>query len=325
MFTDKNGDLSFKKIAGTVALGVAGVVGVAAAVDSVVIVDQTERGIDYRMGKMTTTDGKDLRQPGFSLKTPFLTSVKKVRLDKQDVLYEKQETFTKDNQTIHGDLAVTFRIPEGNIVSIYKNNPNYESILKNTVLNATKTMFGQQEAQNVAQNRGDIVKKITEETQKEVGALLGIEVIKVQLPNFDFDEQFRRAVADAANAKAVLNQKQTELEQQRVEKDKAIVNAEARAGEQKAKSDADAYSTQRAAEAEIKAAEAQATAAKSQAEAQLTLASSEAGSLAKIRAAVGPQNMGTWLTTKVWKGDVPQVVAGGGASAPIVIPVPSLR
>jgi membrane protease subunit HflC len=317
VFQNKEGLISIPKIVGTVAISLGALT---TAWNSFVVIEQTERGIDYRMGKMTTENAAQLRQPGLSLKTPFLTSVTKVRVDLQDRVYPKQETFTKDNQTIHSDLAVTFRIPEGNLVSIFKNNPDFESKLENTVLNGTKALFGQQEAQNIAQNRGEIVKSITEETQKEVAQLLGIEVVKVQLPNFDFDKQFKKAVADAANAKAVLNQKQTELEQQKVERDKTGVNAEGAATKQRLEAEAAAYATKQAADASAYKTTTESTA---QAEANLRLSAAEATGYKRISAAIGPGNVSTYIKTKQWDGAYPKVMSSGGGS-PIIVPVPGL-
>lgn len=286
------------------------------AAGSFTILDETQRGIDYRLGKMTTQSVDDLRPQGFSLKTPFLTSVKKVDISLQQRNYPKVETYTKDNQVITADLSVFFTIPTDKIVAIYKNNPDWETKLQTTVLDAAKSALGKQEAQNVAQNREEIMKTVTEDTRRQVSSLLGIQISEVKLPEFTFTEDFETSVAAAARAKAVLNQKNTELEQQRVEKDKTIVDAEARNEAAKLAADAEAYRLQKEKEAE--------------AIGRLALAEAEAKGFREIVAAIGRENIDTYLKTSKWDGAEPQVLGGGstivdvrGAAAATTRPAPA--
>lgn len=283
---------------------------------SFTILDETERGIDYRLGKMVTQDVGELRPQGFSLKTPFLTSVKKVNVSLQQRDYKEVETYTKDNQVINANLSVFFTIPSEKIVAIYKNNPDWEQKLETTVLDAAKSALGKQEAQNVAQNREEIMKTVTDDTRRQVSALLGIQVQEVKLPNFTFDDAFEKAVASAANAKAVLNQKQTELDQQRVEKDKTIVDAEAKNEAAKLAADAEAYRLQKEKEAEARG--------------KLALAEAEAKGFNQIVQAIGRENIDTYLKTSKWDGAEPQVLGGGstivdvrGAAAATSRPAPA--
>ncbi|MDP2207010.1 MAG: SPFH domain-containing protein [Alphaproteobacteria bacterium] len=267
------------------------------AAGSFTILDETQRGVDYRLGKMVTQDVSELRQPGFSLKTPFFTSVKKVDVSLQQRDYSDVETYTKDNQVINAKLSIFFTIPSDKLLHIYRNSPDWEQKLETTVLDAAKSALGRQEAQNVALNREEIMKSVTEDTRRQVSALLGIQVQEVKLPNFTFDDAFEKAVASAANAKAVLNQKQTELEQQRVEKDKTIVDAEAKNESAKLAADAEAYRLQKEKEAEAKG--------------RLALAEAEAKGFNQIVAAIGRENIDTYLKTNKWDGAEPQVLGGG--------------
>lgn len=243
---------------------------------AIVVTDETERRATYTMGKLDTQDASDLRQPGPSMKIPFFQSTKALRVDQQDVTYNEVSTYTKDNQVITAKLTVIYRIPEDQIPNILRNNPDYMSKMEQTVLDAAKSALGQQEAQNVSQNREKIMLEVTQQTQRQVKSLLGIQVVAVKMPNFDFDKAFENAVSDASNAKAALNKKRTELEQANVDAEKRRVEA-----------DAAAYETRIKAEEEAKGFE-------------------------KIAAAVGRENMDTYLTTKVWNGQTP-VVTGGSS------------
>lgn len=270
----------------------------ATALDSFNIIDQTQLGIDYRLGKMITDSADQLRTPGLNLKVPFITSIKKVQIDLQQRDYDNVVTYTKDNQIIDAKLSVFLKIPAEEIVSIYRNNPAWESKLETTVADSFKSALGKQEAQNVAFNRDAIMKTVTEEVAHDVRALLGINITDVKMPNFDFDDDFEKAVGLAANEKAVLERKRTELEQSRVDKDKAVVTAEGKALAEKEAAGATAFRI----EAEAKA----------QANGELAKLKAQAEGFQQVADAVGKENMGTYLTTNKWKGDVPQVSGGGG-------------
>jgi regulator of protease activity HflC (stomatin/prohibitin superfamily) len=190
-----------------------------------------------------------------------------------------------------------FRVPEGKLVEIYKNNPDWQSKLQTTVFDAAKGALGQIEAQNVALNRESIMQKVTKETQEKVSSLLGIEVVDVKMPNFDFTDDFERSVSQAAQAKAVLNQMQTELEQRKVEAEKTVVDAEAQAKKQKAMAEADAYATKVSMEAK--------------ANGLLLVATAESRGFEQMKAAVGVENMQTYLLTKAWNGQMPWVAGTG--------------
>lgn len=264
--------------------GKKGMTGIFAAVAAAVLLpascvqtDETERTATYTMGKLDTVNSSQLRGPGVSLKIPFVQSVAKMRVDQQDVTYKGVSTYTKDNQVITAKLTVIYRIPEDQIPNILRNNPDYMSKMEQTVMDSAKSALGQQEAQNVAQNRERIMISVTEQTQRQVKKLLGIQVVDVKMPNFDFDDAFEAAVSQAANAKADLQKKQTELQQAEVDAKKVRVDA-----------DAEAYKKQAEAEGEAKGFE-------------------------RIAEAVGRENMDTYLITKKWNGKIP-VVAGEGAS-----------
>lgn len=279
--------------------GVAGIVVLGTALSSFTMLDETERGIDYQFGEMVTQDEAQLRGQGLSFKAPW-TSVKKVETGLQEQLYEGVATYTKDNQTITANLAVVFKMPKDRLVKIFKENPNWEGIMERTVLDSAKTALGQQEAQFIAQNREKIMVSVTNETNRQVKGLLGIEVVAVKMPNFDFDDAFESAVQKAANAKAVLDQKRTELEQQRVEKDKTIVGAEAEAEKTRLAAEADAFKQLKALQA--------------QAEGNLAVAEAEAKGFEKIKASVGIENMQTYLLTNRWNGTVPTVSGSNGGT-----------
>lgn len=282
------------KTIGTALAGLAALVTVA---NTVVITGETERGVDYQFGKITSQEGQ-LRQPGLSLKIPYMQSVQKMRVDQQKADFGNVQTYTRDNQVITASLSILFKTPEGSLLHILRNNPDYKDQMEKIVMDVVKSELGKQDAQNIASNREAIMKNVSIAVAKNVKDLLNIEVIDVQMPNFDFDESFENAVADAANAKAELSKKKTELEQQEVEKAKTIVNAEAAAAKKKLDADAAAYEKEVTYQADAKG--------------RLALAQAEAKGFNEIASSIGRDNMDVYMQTKAWDGKLPTV--SGGAS-----------
>jgi regulator of protease activity HflC (stomatin/prohibitin superfamily) len=269
----------------------------------VVQIDQTQVGIDYSLGRMTTQDVSQLRQPGLNFKLPFVQEIRKVTVSQQQRGYKEVATYTKDNQKITASLSVFFRVPVSQMIEIYKNNPDWELKLETAIENSYKNALGKEEAQFVAQNREEIMRKVTEETRSEVGRLLGIEITQVLMPNYDFNKEFETAVADAANAKAELSKKQTQLEQERIDAQKAVVRAQGERDSAKAKAEGDAYAIE--------------ANARAQAQGTLLQKEAEAKGYQAIVDAIGKENMDTYLRTNKWNGTgglVPLVNGGGNST-----------
>jgi membrane protease subunit HflK len=301
MFIDRNGNVNK-----TAVIGVGGGLVLAAALvfggSPVVKLDQTELGIDYSFGKMTTEKTADLRQPGLNFKIPFVQDIRRVKISQQQRNYEAVATYTKDNQKITASVSVFFRVPSDKMLDIYKNNPDWETKLETAIESSYKNALGKEEAQSVAQNREIIMSKVTSETKKEVAELLGIEVTQVLLPNYDFNKEFDIAVADAANAKAELSKKQTMLEQQKVDAMTAVAKANGERDSAKARAEGEAFAIEATVSAQAKGA--------------LLLKEAEAKGFEAIVNAIGRENMDAYLKTSKWKGEgslVP-MVSGSGTS-----------
>ena len=255
------------------------------ALNSMTIVDETERGLTYRFSKLLTKDKSELRQPGLNFHWPWET-IKEVRTDLQHIEIKDMHTYTKDNQPITLEITPFFKLEEDNLVNIYRNNPDWETKLVSATTDAVKSALGHTEAQNVAQHRDSIMIEVTKETATQVQDLLNIGVASVLMPNYDFNDEYETAVAKASNEKAALNAKQTQYEQSLIDKKKKIVDAEAASESEKLKADGEAYAT-------------------------LTRKKAESEGFKLVQGVIGEQNMGTYLFTSNWDGKTPVAVGTG--------------
>lgn len=307
-FSDNDGNFSLSNTFKVVATALTGITMLGAALGSFTMLDETERGIDYQFGEMMTKDASELRQQGFSLKAPW-TTVRKMDISLQQQNLEEVVTYTKDNQTITATLAVMFKLPVQDLIKINKENPDWEAKLETTVLDAAKSALGESDAAVIAQSREKIMANVTKETAEKVKTLLGIEIVDIKMPNFDFEEAFEKSVAKAADEKATLTGMNTQLEQERVTKEKAIVIAEGKAQAVKLAADADAYASKVKMENE--------------ATGKLALAKAQAEGFNKIVDAIGRDNIQTYLNSEAWKSGgakMPETLVTGGNATALISP-----
>ena len=301
MFNDKfntNDKTEASNLKKYLKLGAYSLTGLIIAWNSFVTIDETQVGIDYTFGKLTTKSTEDLRTPGFNPKFPW-TTVKKVRVDLQHMDIKEMRTNTKDNQQITMDNTVFFKLAKNQVINIYRNNPDWDSKLESGVISSVKSALGQTEAEKVAFQRDKIMMDVTKETQHQIKQSLGIDVQQVLMPNYDFDKPYQNAVSGAAIQKAELVKKQTQLEQSSIDAKRTIVGAQAKADAERIAADAQAYVTTKTKDA-------------------------EAAGFSRVQSVIGMQNMATYLTTSRWNGVGP-VAVGTANISDVSKLVPAMR
>ena len=204
-------------IGSKVALGVAGLavlVGIGTIASSFFTVAQYERMVVSRAGAFSY-----VAQPGLHFKVPFLDTTQDFRVDAQQFTTPSLNTYTVDNQEVDATLTVQFRVPQDEIEFIFTNNKDYQLKLQSMVIDRWKIEAGKVNVSEIANNRGDLVKTLSEVVKSEARRLYHLDVLDVQLPNLDYQPTFRQAQGAAAVVK-------TQIEQSEGLKRKAQVDAE---------------------------------------------------------------------------------------------------
>jgi regulator of protease activity HflC (stomatin/prohibitin superfamily) len=88
-----------------VVLGILAIVLFLVVTAAVKIVQEYERGVIFRLGRLV-----DARGPGFFLLIPFVETMRKVDLRIVTLEVPAQEAITRDNVTIQVDAVVYFRV-----------------------------------------------------------------------------------------------------------------------------------------------------------------------------------------------------------------------
>jgi regulator of protease activity HflC (stomatin/prohibitin superfamily) len=173
-------------------------VGVVAAlvvlVPAIRIVQQYERGVVLRFGRLVGT-----RSPGLNLIFPYVDRMIKVDMRTLTwVLGERQEIITKDNVTVHVDAVVYFNVLDP--VKAVLNVEDYKTATEQLALTTLRSVLGQSDLDELLAHRDRVNERlriiIDEHTEEPWGVLVSlVEVKDVLLP-----EGMQRAMARQAEA-----------------------------------------------------------------------------------------------------------------------------
>ena len=254
-------------------------------------VDTGEVGFFTRWGEITS---KAPLEEGLHCYEPFGTDLITYNIKNQTMNVET-DVFTKDVQSMHVVIAVTFNLVREKVIELHANTgKNYSEILIHpSVLGATKDALGKMEAGDIVASR----EQATEAILKAISERLsphGINVTLVNIANIDYSDAFEKAVEE----------KQVALQQSQKEKNNTARLREV-AQQEVVKAEADSKAQVLNAEAEAKA-----ILVKAEAEAKSIEMCNKA--LAQSRALI------EYETVKTWDGKLPVQMLGNA-------PVPFLK
>jgi regulator of protease activity HflC (stomatin/prohibitin superfamily) len=156
------------------------------------IVQEYERGVIFRLGRLTGAKG-----PGLFLIIPFIDRMVKVDLRVVTLDVPPQDVITKDNVTVKVNAVVYFRVvdPQNSVVKVLDHIRATSQIAQTTLRN----VLGQVELDELLASReklNQMLQKIIDEATEPWGVKVSIVNIKdVELP-----ETMRRSMAAQAEA-----------------------------------------------------------------------------------------------------------------------------
>jgi regulator of protease activity HflC (stomatin/prohibitin superfamily) len=218
---------------------VAALLALVVGLSSFYTIGQYEAGVLTRFGKVV-----GVSDPGLHFKLPFVYSVEKYRTDILSLSTPEKapaSIYTIDNQEVHVIFTVQYRMPADKVAFIYENAQDYKSRLYQIAEDRLKAELGKVNTSHVAENRG----KIRDGVKTVLAAAvqnLGVQIVDFQLNNIEYDGSFKKAVKEAASARASVETREQERQQAMKTAETAKVTAEgaANAAREKARGDADA-------------------------------------------------------------------------------------
>ncbi len=177
----------------TTLLGIGAAFGLGALFTSLRVLWEYERGVIFRLGKLTRAKG-----PGLIFLVPFgLERMRKMDLRIVALDIPPQDTITKDNVSLSVNAVVYFRVadPAKAVVEI----EDYYFATSQLAQTTLRSVIGQSELDELLAEReqiNEIVRKII-----DVGAdPWGIEVTGVEIKDIDLPKEMKRAMAKQAEA-----------------------------------------------------------------------------------------------------------------------------
>ena len=192
-------------------------------VSSFRVVETGQVGIRIRLGKVVSKTTNE----GINYKIPFIERIEKVNVKVQKIEV-KTASSSKDLQEVEMSLAVNYNIDKKNAVELYKTvGMNYEQVvLEPAIEESIKAVTSKYTAEELITNRSEVSVKCMEELSKKVSKY-GINVKDFNITNFNFSEEFDKAIEEKQVAEQKVLTAKQELEKEKIEAEKKIVKAEA--------------------------------------------------------------------------------------------------
>jgi regulator of protease activity HflC (stomatin/prohibitin superfamily) len=159
---------------------------------AVKIVQEYERGVIFRLGRLVGARG-----PGLFLIIPFIERMRKVDLRVVTLDVPSQEVITRDNVTVKVNAVVFFRVldPNAAIVQV----EDFQRATWNISQTTLRNVVGQSELDDLLANREEInakLQKIIDETTEP----WGVKVTIVEVKDVELPQAMQRAMAKQAEA-----------------------------------------------------------------------------------------------------------------------------
>ena len=188
------------------------------------IVDQGERAVVLRLGKIV-----GLAEPGPHFKIPWIDTVRKITVQNQNKRYSALEAYSRDQQP--ANLAVSVSFVASDPSAVYEQYGDLEGaiarLIDPRVMSGVKTIFGQYDASRAIQERAGLNIDISDAITSAVTG--PINIISVQVENIDFSEAYEQSVEQRMLAQVEIQRREQNLRTVEVEAQIARTRAEGEA------------------------------------------------------------------------------------------------
>ena len=211
-------------------------------------IDQGERGVLLRFGKLSSVE-----KPGLHFKLPFIDSIHKMTV-RTVKLTLPTAVYSKDIQGAEVVLSLNYRLEDGKVGEMYSTAGTdfVEKLVVPRLLAVSKDVFGKYNAVSIVQAREELgVQILKEMTAKMSGT--GIAVESVQIENIDFSDSYEKSVEERMKAEVEVQRVKQNLERERINAEMARAKAQGEADAKLARAEADAKAIELVGKAEAEA------------------------------------------------------------------------
>jgi len=274
---------------------------VAAAIVSVAIlwqvpytIDEGHVGIVKRFGEATTQVN-----PGLHTKIPFAETVEELEIRTRKNI-ENMKASTFEQMPVQAEVSVNWTVIRAEAFELYKGYGGLDQfenrILDPRLRSATKDALARFKAEQIIQNRGQVIQKI-EETLLDAMSDFPVKLDSVQIENLILPAKYLQSIETKQTEKNLAAAEKHRLERQKLEAQREVNTAEAKRDAEKARADGSAYAITIEARAE-----AEAIKVKGLAEAEAMMK--------KAQALKANKNLVEYVKAQQWDGKLPSTVMG---------------
>ncbi len=189
------------------------------------VVDAGHTGVVVNLGAVSDKTFTE----GFHFKVPVIQTVKQVdnRIQKLEV---DTASASKDLQTVKSKIAVNFRVKPEQSAYLYKNvGIRYEeTIISPATQEIIKAVTARYTAEQLITDRQKVSDDMKQMLTEKVGAY-GLVVDNLNVINFDFSEEFNKAIEAKQTAQQLALKAEQDLTRVKVEAEQKVAQAEAEA------------------------------------------------------------------------------------------------
>jgi regulator of protease activity HflC (stomatin/prohibitin superfamily) len=175
------------------ALGSLAVLAAAAGAASARVVQQVERGVVFRFGRVQP----ELRRPGFTMIIPLVDRMKRVNLQVVTMPVPAQDGITRDNVTVRVDAVLYYKVidPVSAVIQVQ----DYGFAIAQVAQTSLRSIIGKSELDELLCNREHLNQGL-EVMLDSPAAPWGIEIDRVEIKDVALPESMKRSMSRQAEA-----------------------------------------------------------------------------------------------------------------------------
>ncbi|MCP4988160.1 MAG: prohibitin family protein [Colwellia sp.] len=259
-------------------------------------IDEGHVGIVKRFGEATTQVN-----PGLHTKVPFADGIEELEIRTRKNS-ENLKASTFEQMPVQAEVSVNWTVIRAEAFELYKGYGGLDQfenrILDPRLRSATKDALARFKAEQIIQNRGQVIQKI-EETLLSAMAEFPVKLDSVQIENLILPQKYLQSIETKQTEKNLAAAEKHRLERQKLEAQREVNTAEAKRDAEKARADGSAYAIE--------------VEAKAQAEAILVKGLAEAEAMKKKADAIeANKTLVEYVKAQQWDGKLPTTVMGSG-------------
>jgi regulator of protease activity HflC (stomatin/prohibitin superfamily) len=165
----------------------------AVGVTSARVVQQIERGVVFRLGRVQS----EPRPPGFTMLIPLVDRMKRVNMQVVTMPVPAQDGITRDNVTVRVDAVVYYKVIDA--IRAVVQVQDYGFAIAQVAQTSLRSIIGKSELDELLSNREHLNQGL-EVMLDSPAALWGIEIDRVEIKDVALPESMKRSMSRQAEA-----------------------------------------------------------------------------------------------------------------------------